>query len=80
MVVGNQSEAISLKEGAKEEEKFKRYLSIDVFKGITILLMTFVNTLSVFENLPAWSKHPVDYGLTYVDFIAHFFVFIMGLN
>lgn len=58
----------------------KRYLSIDVFKGMTILLMAFVNTLSPFDDVPSWSKHAIDYGLTYVDFIAPFFVFMMALN
>ncbi len=67
-------------ETPEEEKKKKRLLSIDVFKGITILLMVFVNTLSIFNNVPAWTKHPVDYGLTYVDFIAPFFVFMMALN
>ncbi len=78
--MNDQGKLVSSEEAAKQGVKSKRYLSIDVFKGITILLMTFVNTLSVFENVPAWSRHPVDYGLTYVDFIAPFFVFMMALN
>ncbi len=57
-----------------------RHLSIDVFKGISILLMVFVNTVGFFDNTPAWSKHAIDYGLTYVDLIAPFFIFMMALN
>jgi predicted acyltransferase len=63
----------------KTEDK-KRYLSIDVFKGLTILLMVFVNSVQLFDNVPAWTKHAGDYGLTYVDLIAPFFVFMMALN
>ncbi|MFO7795717.1 MAG: heparan-alpha-glucosaminide N-acetyltransferase domain-containing protein [Promethearchaeati archaeon] len=58
----------------------ERYLSIDIFKGLIILLMVFVNTLSIFDNVPSWTKHAPDYGLTYVDLIAPFFIFMMALN
>ncbi len=57
-----------------------RFLSIDVFKGLTVLLMMFVNTLAHYENVPAWSKHAGDFGLTYVDLVAPFFVFMLALN
>ncbi|MBY9006944.1 MAG: DUF1624 domain-containing protein [Candidatus Lokiarchaeota archaeon] len=57
-----------------------RILSIDVFKGFIILLMVFVNTIPFFENIPSWTKHAPDYGLTYVDLIAPAFIFIMALN
>ena len=63
----------------KTEDK-KRYLSIDVFKGLTIVLMVFVNSVQLFESVPAWTKHAGDYGLTYADLIAPFFVFMMALN
>jgi len=58
----------------------KRLLSIDVFKGLTIALMVFVNSVQLFDNVPAWTKHAGDYGLTYADLIAPFFVFMMALN
>ena len=57
-----------------------RFLSIDVFKGLTVILMVFVNTLAIYENVPTWSKHAGDFGLTYVDLIAPFFVFMLALN
>ena len=57
-----------------------RYLSIDVFKGLTVLLMVFANTFSPFENVPAWTQHAGDFGLTYVDLVAVFFVFMIALN
>ena len=63
----------------KEQEK-KRYLSIDLFRGLAIVGMVFVNILSEFDNTPAWSKHAVEYGLTYVDLIAPFFILAISLT
>ena len=57
-----------------------RILSIDVFKGITVLVMVFLNSIHPYDNVPAWSKHAGEYGLTYVDLIATFFVFMYALN
>ncbi len=57
-----------------------RYMSIDVFRGIVIVAMVFVNTLSEFNTIPAWSKHAIDFGLTYVDLVAPFFIFAIALN
>ena len=62
------------------EEKKKRFLSIDLFRGLAIIGMVFVNILSEFDNTPSWSKHAVDYGLTYVDLIAPFFIFAISLT
>ncbi|MCG3221091.1 MAG: DUF1624 domain-containing protein [Candidatus Heimdallarchaeota archaeon] len=62
------------------EEKKKRFLSIDLFRGLAIVGMVFVNILSEFDNTPNWSKHAVDYGLTYVDLIAPFFIFAISLT
>lgn len=50
-----------------ELDKKKRYLSIDLFRGLAIVGMVFVNIISNFDNIPDWSKHTADYGLTYVD-------------
>ncbi|MBD3197619.1 MAG: DUF1624 domain-containing protein [Candidatus Lokiarchaeota archaeon] len=63
-----------------KESYNKRFISIDSFKGFIILIMVFVNSLSLYDNIPSWTKHAPDYGLTYVDFIAPFFIFIMALN
>ena len=60
--------------------KKKRYLSIDIFKGLSVLLMVFANTFSPFENVPNWTQHAGDFGLTYVDLVAPFFVFMVALN
>ena len=61
-------------------EKKKRIFSIDIFKGLTVILMVYVNTLNPYDNVPAWSKHAGDYGLTIVDLVAPFFVFMLALN
>ncbi|NPD87750.1 MAG: DUF1624 domain-containing protein [Asgard group archaeon] len=62
------------------EENKKRFLSIDLFRGLAIVGMVFVNILTEFDNTPSWSKHAVDYGLTYVDLIAPFFIFAISLT
>ena len=58
----------------------KRILSIDVFRGIVIIIMVFVDNISVFDDVPAWSKHALDYGLTYVDLGVPFFIFAISLT
>jgi len=72
------SEASQTIEG--ENKPRSRLLSLDFFKGLTILLMVFVNTVGQFTYTPSWTKHAVDFGLTYVDLVAPFFVFMMALN
>ncbi|MCG3215389.1 MAG: DUF1624 domain-containing protein [Candidatus Heimdallarchaeota archaeon] len=57
-----------------------RYLCIDVFRGIAIVSMIFVNVIAPFNRVPSWSKHAVDFGLTYVDLVAPFFMFAIGLT
>ncbi|MFW9949920.1 MAG: heparan-alpha-glucosaminide N-acetyltransferase domain-containing protein [Candidatus Thorarchaeota archaeon] len=69
-----------MQESNKELFVSKRYLSIDIFKGIAIILMVFVNTLRPYDNIPSWNKHAVIYGMTYVDLIAPFFVFMLVVN
>ncbi|NHJ20095.1 MAG: DUF1624 domain-containing protein [Candidatus Lokiarchaeota archaeon] len=61
-------------------ESPKRFLSIDVFKGLAVLLMVFVNSIQNYNDIPSWTKHAGDYGLTYVDLVAPFFVFMLALN
>jgi len=68
-------------ETVESSDKLKvRFLSIDVFRGLAVVLMVIANTLAIYENVPAWSKHAGDFGLTYVDLIAPFFVFMLALN
>lgn len=68
------------KEKEVVQSKASRYLSIDVFRGLAIVAMIFVNVIAPFDKVPAWSKHALDYGLTYVDLVTPFFIFAIGLT
>lgn len=68
--------------------KPKRAYSVDVLRGVAILLMVLSN-LEPFGNLPAWMYHaqtppptrafnPAVAGITWVDLIFPFFIFSMG--
>lgn len=63
----------------------ERIFSIDVFRGLTMLLMIVVNVLdmSIIRNTPWWVKHatftnPKPDFMTIADFIAPAFLFIVG--
>ena len=60
----------------------KRILSIDAFRGITILVMVFVNELAGMRNIPAWMKHmPADAdAMSFVDVVFPAFLFIVGMS
>ncbi len=60
----------------------KRIASIDVFRGLTMLLMVFVNDFWTLENIPKWLLHAKadeDY-LGFSDVIFPAFLFIVGLS
>jgi heparan-alpha-glucosaminide N-acetyltransferase len=59
-----------------------RVASIDIFRGLTILVMIFVNDLAGVKNLPWWTYHlPGNVnGMTYVDMVFPFFLFIVGIS
>jgi predicted acyltransferase len=59
-----------------------RELAIDVFRGLTILVMIFVNTLAGVRGMPAWLDHApagVD-GMTFPDVVFPAFLFIVGMS
>ena len=58
----------------------ERILSIDVFRGLAIMLMVIVNYLSGITVIPAWLKHAPDIGLTITDLVAPAFIFAIGLT
>ncbi len=60
--------------------KRERSLAIDVFRGLSVSVMVFVNIVGIFNSTPAWSKHSSDFGLTYVDLVAPFFIFAISLT
>jgi len=60
----------------------KRIVSIDAFRGITILLMVFVNELAGIRDVPFWMKHmsaDAD-AMSFVDVVFPAFLFIAGMS
>lgn len=67
---------------ANNASKVNRVLSIDVFRGIIIFTMVFVNELAGIADVPQWMKHlpaNVD-GMTFVDLVFPAFLFIVGMS
>jgi predicted acyltransferase len=60
----------------------QRVSSIDIFRGLTMLLMIFVNDLASVHGLPWWNYHlsARANGMTYVDMVFPTFLFIVGLS
>ncbi|MEZ4988993.1 MAG: DUF5009 domain-containing protein [Saprospiraceae bacterium] len=59
-----------------------RVLSIDVFRGLTIFTMVFVNDLAGVQDLPGWMKHAAADAdaMTFVDVVFPAFLFIVGMS
>ncbi len=59
-----------------------RIVSIDIFRGLTIAVMIFVNELAEIRGLPWWTyhAHASQDVMTYVDMVFPFFLFIVGLS
>jgi predicted acyltransferase len=57
-----------------------RLASIDIFRGLAIVLMVLANFLAGVEHIPAWLKHAPDVGLTVIDLVAPFFIFAIALT
>ncbi len=60
----------------------QRIRSIDAFRGITILVMIFVNDVAGVSGIPVWMKHmPADAdAMTFVDVVFPAFLFIVGMS
>ncbi len=58
-----------------------RLTSLDAFRGLVILTMTFVNYLAGIAEIPAWAKHMPEKadGYTFVDLVFPGFLFIVGV-
>ena len=59
-----------------------RVVSIDIFRGLTIAVMIFVNELAEVRGLPWWTyhAHANQDVMTYVDMVFPFFLFIVGMS
>jgi heparan-alpha-glucosaminide N-acetyltransferase len=55
--------------------------SIDIFRGLTMAVMIFVNDLANVKGLPWWNYHMPENanGMTYVDMVFPAFLFILGM-
>ena len=64
------------------ETSTKRIVSIDVFRGLTMAVMIFVNDLASVNGLPWWTyhAHAKENLMTYVDMVFPFFLFIVGMS
>jgi predicted acyltransferase len=59
-----------------------RVISIDIFRGLTMAVMIFVNALSEVRGLPWWTyhAHANEDVMTYVDMVFPFFLFAVGMS
>lgn len=64
------------------EVEARRIESIDIFRGLNVLLMIFVDNLGLVKGLPWWTYHiPAEAnGMTYVDMVFPAFLFLMGMS
>ena len=65
-----------------EKSGVSRLASIDIFRGLTMVVMIFVNDLASVRGLPWWNYHmkaTID-AMTYADMVYPFFLFIVGLS
>jgi predicted acyltransferase len=67
---------------AATEFRAPRIVSIDVFRGLTMAVMIFVNALAEVPGLPWWTyhAHTSDDLMTYVDMVFPSFLFIVGMS
>jgi predicted acyltransferase len=58
-----------------------RIQSLDIFRGLTLAVMIFVNQLSGVHGLPWWTyhAHAMEDRMTYVDMVFPTFLFIVGV-
>ena len=67
---------------AHDEAATHRIASIDIFRGLTVLVMVFVDNLDFVKGLPWWTYHMPreSNGMTYVDMVFPAFLFVMGMS
>ena len=58
----------------------KRYLALDVLRGMTIVLMILVNTAGSRKFVYAPLRHSVWHGCTPTDLVFPFFLFVVGVS
>lgn len=73
---------IELQQDASRQAPPARVVSIDIFRGLTMAVMIFVNELSDVHGLPWWTyhAHAQEDRMTYVDMVFPFFLFLVGMS
>lgn len=66
------------KNGILRPSKGKRYLALDVLRGLTIALMILVNTPGSWSTIYAPFKHAPWHGFTITDLVFPTFLFVVG--
>lgn len=72
----------SVTNATQTEVRASRVVSMDIFRGLTMVVMIFVNDLASVHGLPWWTYHApgkVDL-MTYVDMVFPLFLFIVGMS
>lgn len=78
----NATAIVSPSTGIAGQTTSSRVVSIDIFRGITMAVMIFVNDLDSVHGLTKWTYHMparVD-AMTYVDMVFPAFLFIVGMS
>lgn len=59
-----------------------RIQSVDIYRGLTMVVMIFVNELASVKGLPWWTYHmpSKQNGMTYVDVVFPAFLFVLGVT
>src|SRR5580692_12968109 len=78
----NTGETASLNSKVSRSDLTGRIASIDIFRGLTVLVMVFVDNLDFVKGLPWWTYHMPrgSNGMTYVDMVFPAFLFVMGMS
>ena len=78
----NTGETTSANSRVSSFEVTGRIASIDIFRGLTVLIMVFVDNLDFVKGLPWWTYHMPRQanGMTYVDMVFPAFLFVMGMS
>ncbi|MGB5610441.1 heparan-alpha-glucosaminide N-acetyltransferase domain-containing protein, partial [Eudoraea sp.] len=58
----------------------ERIISVDIFRGLTIVLMILVNTPGTWSHVYAPFLHAKWHGYTPTDLVFPFFLFIVGTS
>ena len=81
LAISNQTMTTSASYREVSSHAVKRIASIDIFRGLNVMLMILFNNLSVVAGLPWWTYHRGDVnGMTHVDMVFPGFLFLMGMS